>query len=224
MPLTVFHRAFVIAACGVVFGAGTSGAQSPRSAAPAPRATTQPPPTAASAPPSADRARPTQTALADDYKLQAGDKLRIEVYKDAQLSQSVQIRPDGKITLPLVGDVAAMGLTPIDLRERIATALKDYMNNPVVTVIVVEGTSPTAYVVGEVNHPGPVVLQANMTVLQALAVAGGLKDFADAKNIRILRKGLAGQQSIPFNYKDAIKGVGPSGVYLQAGDTVVVPD
>jgi|KBSMisStandDraft_5_1062788.scaffolds.fasta_scaffold58966_2 polysaccharide export outer membrane protein len=217
MPLTVFHRAFVIAACGVAFGAGTSGAQSPR-------ATTQPPPTAASAPPSADRARPTQTALADDYKLQAGDKLRIEVYKDAQLSQSVQIRPDGKITLPLVGDVAAMGLTPIDLRERIATALKDYMNNPVVTVIVVEGTSPTAYVVGEVNHPGPVVLQANMTVLQALAVAGGLKDFADAKNIRILRKGLAGQQSIPFNYKDAIKGVGPSGVYLQAGDTVVVPD
>jgi len=224
MPLTVFHRAFAIAACGVVFGAGTSGAQSPRSAAPAPRATTQPPPTAASAPPSADRARPTQTALADDYKLQAGDKLRIEVYKDAQLSQSVQIRPDGKITLPLVGDVAAMGLTPIDLRERIATALKDYMNNPVVTVIVVEGTSPTAYVVGEVNHPGPVVLQANMTVLQALAVAGGLKDFANAKNIRILRKGLAGQQSIPFNYKDAIKGVGPSGVYLQAGDTVVVPD
>jgi len=217
MPLTVFHRAFVIAACGVAFGAGTSGAQTPRT-------TTQPPPTAASAPPSADRARPTQTALADDYKLQAGDKLRIEVYKDAQLSQSVQIRPDGKITLPLVGDVAAMGLTPIDLRERIATALKDYMNNPVVTVIVVEGTSPTAYVVGEVNHPGPVVLQANMTVLQALAVAGGLKDFADAKNIRILRKGLAGQQSIPFNYKDAIKGVGPSGVYLQAGDTVVVPD
>jgi polysaccharide export outer membrane protein len=225
MSLTVFHRAVVIAACGVTLGAGTSGAQTtPRSAAPPPRTTTQPPPTAASAPPSADRARPTQAALPDDYKLQAGDKLRIEVYKDTQLSQSVQIRPDGKITLPLVGDVAAMGLTPIDLRERIAAALKDYMNNPVVTVIVVEGTSPTAYVVGEVNHPGPVVLQGNMTVLQALAVAGGLKDFADAKNIRILRKGIAGQQSIPFNYKDALKGVGPTGVYLQAGDTVVVPD
>ena len=224
MSLTLFHRAFVIAACGIAFAAGTSVAQTPRSTAPPPRGTTQPSSTASSAAPPADRARPTQATLPDDYKLQAGDKLRIEVYKDAQLSQSVQIRPDGKITLPLVGDVAAMGLTPIDLRERIATALKDYMNNPVVTVIVVEGTSPTAYVVGEVNHPGPVVLQANMTVLQALAVAGGLKDFADAKNIRILRKGLAGQQSIPFNYKDAIKGVGPSGVYLQAGDTVVVPD
>jgi polysaccharide biosynthesis/export protein len=224
MSITLFHRAVVMAACGVAFAAGTSGAQAPRSSAPPPRGTTQPPPTASSAPPPADRARPTQATLPDDYKLQAGDKLRIEVYKDPQLSQSVQIRPDGKITLPLVGDIAAMGLTPIDLRERIATALKDYMNNPVVTVIVVEGTAPTAYVVGEVNHPGPVVLQANMTVLQALAVAGGLKDFADAKNIRILRKGLAGQQSIPFNYKDAMKGTGSSSVYLQAGDTVVVPD
>jgi len=224
MSFTVFQRAFVIAACGVAFGARTSGAQTPRSATEQPFATTQPTPKAASAPLPADRARPTQAVLPDDYKLQVGDKLRIEVYKDTQLSQSVQIRPDGKITLPLVGDIAAMGLTPIDLRERIATSLKDYMNNPVVTVIVVEGTSPTAYVVGEVNHPGPVVLQTNMTVLQALAVAGGLKDFADAKNIRILRKGIAGQQSIPFNYKDAIKGTGPSGVYLQAGDTVVVPD
>ena len=98
------------------------------------------------------------------------------------------------------------------------------MNNPVVTVIVVEGTSPTAYIVGEVNHPGPVVLQANMTVLQALAVAARMKDFADAKNIRILRKGPSGQQSIPFNYTDALKGIERSGVYLQAGDTVVVPD
>jgi len=225
MSLTLFHRAFVIAACGIAFAAGTSVAQTtPRSTAPPPRGATQPSPTASSAAPPADRARPTQATLPDDYKLQAGDKLRIEVYKDAQLSQSVQIRPDGKITLPLVGDVAAMGLTPIDLRERIATALKDYVNNPVVTVIVVEGTAPTAYVVGEVNHPGPVVVQANMTVLQALAVAGGLKDFADAKNIRILRKGLSGQQSIPFNYKDAMKGVGSASVYLQAGDTVVVPD
>jgi len=224
MPLTVLHRAFVIAACGFALAARTSEAQTPRSVAPPPHVTTQSSSAEGSAPATADRTRPTQAPLPDDYKLQINDKLRIEVYKDAQLSQSVQIRPDGKITLPLVGDIAARGLTPIDLRERITTALKDYMNNPVVTVIVVEGTSPTAYVVGEVNHPGPVVLQANMTVLQALAVAGGLKDFADAKNIRILRKGIAGQQSIPFNYKDAIKGTHASSVTLQAGDTVVVPD
>ena len=106
----------------------------------------------------------------------------------------------------------------------LATALKDYMNNPVVTVIVVEATAPTAYVVGEVNHPGPVTLQPNMTVLQALAVAGGLKDFADAKNIRILRKSVTGQSTVPFNYRDAIRGTGSNSVLLQPGDTVVVPD
>jgi polysaccharide biosynthesis/export protein len=165
-----------------------------------------------------------RAAVGDDYILQPGDKLRIEVYKDAQLSQSVQVRPDGKITLPLVGDIAAMGMKPIDLRERITAALRDYVNNPVVTVIVVEGTVPTAYIVGEVNHPGVVTLQGPMTVLQALAVAGGLKDFADAKNIRILRKSGNGTQTIPFNYKEAIKGDGSSALMLQAGDTVVVPD
>jgi polysaccharide export outer membrane protein len=197
-------------------------AQTPRSIVPAPRAAQPSAPVPETAP--ADRAHPTQTALPDDYTLQAGDKLRIEVYKDPQLSQSVQIRPDGKITLPFVGDVAAMGLTPIDLRARVTTALKDYVNNPIVTVIVVEGTAPTAYVVGEVNHPGPITLQGNMTVLQALSVAGGLKDFANAKNIRILRKGAAGPQSIPFNYRDAIKGAAAASVALQPGDTVVVPD
>lgn len=188
--------------------------------------------TAGSAPiPAASVDRPAQTpaerpraAVGDDYLLQPGDKLRIEVYKDAQLSQSVQVRPDGKITLPLIGDIAAMGLKPIDLRERITAALRDYVNNPVVTVIVVEGTVPTAYIVGEVNHPGVVPLQASMTVLQALAVAGGLKDFADAKNIRILRKAGTGTQTIQFNYKEAIKGDASSAMVLQAGDTVVVPD
>ena len=216
-------RLAALFACSLAFGAGAAQAQTPRSIVPPPRSVPQPPPTT-TAPPPADRTRPTQSGFTDDYKLQPGDKLRIEVYKDAQLSQSVQVRPDGKITLPLIGDIAAMSLTPIDLRDRITAALRDYVNNPVVTVIVVEGTAPTAYVVGEVNHPGPVPLQANMTVLQALAVAGGLKDFADSKNIRILRKGVAGQQTIPFNYRDAIKGSGSSSMLLQSGDTVVVPD
>src|SRR5579862_286627 len=92
----------------------------------------------------------------DEYRMNPGDKLRIEVYKDAQLSQSVQVRPDGKVTLPLIGDVVASGRTPIELRDAIATALKEYVNNPVVTVIVVEATAATAFVVGEVNHPGAV--------------------------------------------------------------------
>jgi polysaccharide export outer membrane protein len=162
-------------------------------------------------------------ALNDEYRLSSGDKLRIEVYKDAQMSQSVQIRPDGKITLPLIGDLEATGRTPIELRDTITRQLKEYMTNPVVTVIVVEASAPIAYVMGEVNHPGAVTLQGGqLTVLQALAIAGGLKDFANAKNIRILRRSPTGIQTIAFNYKNAIGGSAP--VYLRPGDTVVVPD
>jgi polysaccharide biosynthesis/export protein len=162
-------------------------------------------------------------AVTEDYRLGAGDKLRIEVYKDAQLSQSVQVRPDGKVTLPLVGDMEAAGLTPIELRDHIATSLKEYVTNPTVTVIVVEATASTAYVMGEVNHPGAVNLQAPLTILQALALAGGLKDFADAKNIRVLRPGPDGVQTISFNYKDALKST-RAPIYLRPADTVVVPD
>ena len=172
-----------------------------------------------------DDKKPATAAPApnEEYRLGAGDKLRIEVYKDAQLSQSVQIRPDGKITLPLVGDIEAINRTPIELRDTIATSLKEYMTNPVVTVIVVEATAATAYVMGEVNHPGSVNLQGPLTVIQALALAGGLKDFADAKNIKILRKTPAGVQTIAFNYKDAVKS-SRAPIYLRPGDTVVVPD
>jgi polysaccharide export outer membrane protein len=162
-------------------------------------------------------------ALNDEYRLGSGDKLRVEVYRDAQMSQSVQIRPDGKITLPLIGDLEATGRTPIELRDTITRQLKEYMTNPVVTVIVVEASAPIAYVMGEVNHPGAVTLQGGqLTVLQALAIAGGLKDFANAKNIRILRRSPTGVQTIAFNYKNAIGGSAP--VYLRPGDTVVVPD
>jgi polysaccharide biosynthesis/export protein len=159
----------------------------------------------------------------EEYRLGAGDKLRIEVYKDAQLSQSVQVRPDGKVTMPLIGDMEAAGLTPIELRDQIATSLKEYVTNPTVTVIVVEATASTAYVMGEVNHPGAVNLQAPLTILQALALAGGLKDFADAKNIRVLRPAANGVQTISFNYKDALKST-RAPIYLRPGDTVVVPD
>ena len=169
------------------------------------------------------KAAPQPPALVDDYRLGAGDKLRIEVYKDAQLSQSVQIRPDGKITLPLIGDLDATNRTPIELRDTIAASLKEYMTNPVVTVIVVEATAATAYVMGEVNHPGSVTLQAPLTILQALALAGGLKDFADAKNIKIIRKTSSGVQTIAFNYKEAVKSP-RAPIYLRPGDTVVVPD
>jgi polysaccharide biosynthesis/export protein len=159
-----------------------------------------------------------------EYQLGAGDKLRIEVYRDTQLSQSVQIRPDGKITLPLVGDLQAAGKTTAELDEDITRELKVYMNNPSVTVIVVEATAATAYIIGSVNHPGAVALQGPITVLQGLALAGGLTDWANRRGIRILRKSSTGTQSIAFNYNDAIKGSSAASTILRAGDTVVVPD
>ena len=158
-----------------------------------------------------------------DYRLVAGDKLRIEVYKDDKLSQSLQVRPDGKITLPLLGDIPAAGRTSSQLRDAIATSLKEYNTNPIVTVIVVETVPPLIYVMGEVNAAGPQPLKGEMTVLQALAAAGGFKDFANTKNIRVLRQGPSGEQTtLPFNYKDAIRGGGKP-IVLQPGDTIIVP-
>jgi polysaccharide export outer membrane protein len=157
-----------------------------------------------------------------DYRLGTGDKLRIEVYRDQQLSQTVQIRPDGKITLPLVGDIAAAGLTSLELRDRLATSLREYVTNPVVTVIVVETIAPLVYVMGEVNNPGSIELHGPLNALQALAMAGGFKDFANTKKIQVLRRTSRGQQTIPFNYRDALRGEGPP-MLLQPGDTIVVP-
>jgi polysaccharide export outer membrane protein len=157
-----------------------------------------------------------------DYRLVAGDKLRIEVYRDPQLSQNLQVRPDGKITLPLVGDLVAAGETPASLRDSLTTALREYINNPVVTVIVVEAQPQTISVMGEVNSPGVQPLKYPMSVIDALATAGGFKDFANTKNIVIRRMTPTGVQTIKFNYKDAIKSDSKP-LYLQPGDVIIVP-
>jgi polysaccharide export outer membrane protein len=165
-------------------------------------------------------ATPPAPAIAADYRLVPGDKLRIEVYKDPQLSQSVQVRPDGKITLPLANDVMAAGQTPAELRDAITGALKAYITNPTVTVMVVETVPPVIYVMGEVNNSGPQPLNGRMDVLQALSAAGGFKDFANTKKIRIRRAG--GSEVALFNYKDAVEGRAAP-VYLKPGDTIIVP-
>ncbi len=161
-------------------------------------------------------------AASEEYRLGPGDKLRIEVYKDPQLSQSAQIRPDGKITLPLIGDVDASGRTPMELRDTITTSLKEYITNPTVTVIVVEALASQVFVMGEVAHPGPVQLHGPTTILQALAVAGGFKEFANTKDVKVMRTTASGVQTLRFNYKDAVNGdVKP--FFLRSGDTVIVP-
>jgi polysaccharide biosynthesis/export protein len=163
-----------------------------------------------------------QAPVADEYRLGPGDKLRIEVYKDPQLSQSAQIRPDGKITLPLIGDVVATGQTPLELRDSIAASLKEYITNPTVTVIVVEALASQVFVMGEVAHPGPVQLHGPTTILQVLAVAGGFKEFANTKDVRIMRSTANGVQTLRFNYKDAVNGDAKP-LFLRSGDTVIVP-
>jgi polysaccharide biosynthesis/export protein len=172
--------------------------------------------------PSVAAARPTVASNSTDYKLVVGDKLRVEVYKDPQMSQSLQIRPDGKITLPLVGDVVAAGKTPASLRDTLATSLKEYITNPVVTVIVVEAQPQTISVIGEVNTPGTHPIKAQTTVIEALAMAGGFKDFANTKNIVIQRATPTGVKSLKFNYKDAIKSEGKP-MCVEPGDVIIVP-
>ncbi len=172
--------------------------------------------------PSVASSRPSVATNATDYKLVVGDKLRVEVYRDAQMSQSLQIRPDGKITLPLVGDVAAAGKTPAALRDTLTTSLKEFITNPVVTVIVVEAQPQTVSVIGEVNSPGTHPIKAQTTVIEALALAGGFKDFANTKNIVIQRATLTGVKSLKFNYKDAIKSEGKP-MCVEPGDVIIVP-
>jgi polysaccharide export outer membrane protein len=165
----------------------------------------------------ANDSRAKSPALPADYRLVPGDKLRIEVYKDTQLSQSVQVRPDGKITLPLANDIMAAGHTPTELRDAIVTALKTYMSSPTVTVMVVETVPPLIYVMGEVNEPGPQPLTGRLDAVQALSLAKGFKDFANTKDIIIRR----GTQVLRFNYNEAVKGRGTP-ILLQPGDTIVV--
>lgn len=168
---------------------------------------------------------PAANVKNDSYVIGAEDQLAINVWKEPEISKAVPVRPDGMISLPLLGDVKAVGYTPLQLQEQIATALKKYMSDPQVTVIVTEVHSLTFNVVGEVQKPGYYPLTRRMTVLDAIALAGGFKDFAKSKKIYVLRTGANGeQQRLPFNYKDVIKGKNSQqNIDLQPRDTVVVP-
>ena len=162
----------------------------------------------------------------DDYIIGAGDELYVSVWKEPDLTRPVPVRPDGKITLPLVGDVQASGSTPKKLEEDLTKQLGSFVSNPSVTVTVQAVHSQKFNIVGEVMKPGTYELSGPpSTVLDAIAMAGGLKDFAKGKKIYILRTKLDGTQvKLPFNYKEVIKGENMSqNVVLQARDTIVVP-
>ncbi len=158
------------------------------------------------------------------YKIGPQDVLKIDVWKEDQLTRTVPVRPDGKISLPLLNDVQAAGLTPMELASVLSEELKKYINNPQVTVSVSEINSRRVYVSGEVTKAGAYALLPHMTVLQALANSGGFTQFAREKNIYVLRTENGKQTKIPFNYKEAVKGKNPAqNIELLPGDVVVVP-
>jgi polysaccharide export outer membrane protein len=159
------------------------------------------------------------------YKIGPQDTLRIDVWKEPEVSRAgLPVRPDGKISLPLLNDVQATGLSPLELSKVITEGLKKFMNNPQVTVSVMEINSRRIYVTGEVTRPGVFGLLPNMTVLQALTSSGGFTQFARTKGIYVLRNEGGKQVKYPFNYKDVIKGNhSEQNIELQSGDTIVVP-
>jgi polysaccharide export outer membrane protein len=175
--------------------------------------------------PSAKSTTTSQGTFNDaEYKIGPQDILRVDVWKEAEVSRAVPVRPDGKISLPLLNDVQAAGLTPMKLAAVIADGLTKYINNPQVTVTVSEVNSRRIYVTGEVSRAGAFPLLPNMTVLQALSSSGGFTQFAKLKNIYVLRTEDGEQVKIPFNYKEAVKGKKPEqNILLQPGDVIVVP-
>ena len=153
------------------------------------------------------------------------DVIAVDVWHEQELSRVVSVRPDGKISLPLVGEVQVSGQTPLQLQDTITQRLKEYLEHPQVTVIVQETKSQKFNVVGEVQRPGSFVFGHPVTVVDAIALAGGLRDFAKSKKMYVLRTAADGsQQRLPVNYKDVVKGKNSSGnIVLHSHDTLVVP-
>jgi polysaccharide export outer membrane protein len=166
-----------------------------------------------------------KAATADpNYTIGPQDVLDISVWKEPELTRSVPVRPDGKISLPLLNDVQAAGLTPSELAAQITTNLKKFVTAPQVTVIVTAINSQRVFIIGEVLRPGAFPLLPGMTVLQALSSAGGFTQFASLSKIYILRNEDGKQTKHPFNYKAAINGKQVDQNFLmKAGDQIVVP-
>jgi polysaccharide biosynthesis/export protein len=159
-----------------------------------------------------------------DYLIGADDMLSVDVWKEPEISRIVPVRPDGKISLPLINDVQAAGMSPTQLALQITEQLRKTLVNPQVTVIVTQINSQRIYILGEVTRGGAYPLLPNMTVLQALSSAGSVTPFANLKKIYIMRTTNGRQQMLLFNYKEVVSGQKvEQNVRLQAGDTIVVP-
>jgi polysaccharide biosynthesis/export protein len=213
MKLT-FLKAFCLGLLLVSAGTSRSGqAQS------APEGSAGPTNSAQPDAPSSDRAHDDNFVIGND------DVLAISVWKESELTKSVPVRSDGKISLPLVGEVQAAGRTPRQLETEIAEKLKNFITTPEVTVIVEKVNSRKYNVLGEVAKPGSYLLTTSTTVMDAIAAAGGFRDFAKKSGVYVLRKSPDGKEAhLKFNYKDFIKGKDSAqNIKLEPNDTIIVP-
>ena len=167
----------------------------------------------------------TVPRVVEGYVIGPDDVLSIVFWKDKDLSAEVTVRPDGKVSLPLLNDIMAQGRTPDQLRDALKLAAQAFVEDPNPTVMVKEIKSRRVFITGQVEKPGPYPLTSETTVLQLIAMAGGVREFADGSNITIIRKVENGRtQILPFNYRDVLKRKNlDQNVQLKPGDTVVVP-
>ena len=158
------------------------------------------------------------------YVIGVEDVLSVVFWREADLSTEVVVRPDGKVSLPLLNDVQAAGLTPDELRMRLVELGKAFVADPTVSIVVKTINSRKVFITGNVTRPGAYILTGSMTVLQLIAMAGGVLEYADAKNISIMRTEPSGPKAYPFNFKDITKGKNlKQNIELKPGDTVIVP-
>jgi polysaccharide export outer membrane protein len=202
-------------------GAPTMGQPAPPPGSPAASPVTAPGAPAGTAP--TPTAIPSGTPIAEDYVIGPGDVLQVTVWKNDTLSRVVPVRPDGKISMPLLHDIQAAGLTAMKLRDNIASALSEYLPNPEVSVAVNEVRSMRISVLGEVLRPGVLELRGKTTILEAIAMAGGFGHFASPSKITVIRTDGGGKTTrLRFNYNKATSGDEPNMV-LEPGDVIIVP-
>ena len=215
---SIGSTAAAAAALVVALGVVNPRAEPGQAAKPAPATPVRPSPSPAAP------AVPPGVAMPPDYVIGADDVLAVVYWRDKDMSGEVTVRPDGKITLPLINDIVATGLTPAQLRDRITEASQRYIEEPNVSVVVRQINSLKVFITGEVGKPGPYPLMAPTTVLQLIALAGGLKEYADGKRIVILRTINGRPVGFAFNYKEVVSRKNlRQNIELKPGDTVVVP-
>jgi polysaccharide export outer membrane protein len=169
-------------------------------------------------------AAPPAKGAEADYRLHAGDSITVSVWKELDLQRRVMIRPDGRFSFPLAGEVQAAGRTADEVRLDIESQLKKFIPEAVVTVIVEDFSGNRVYVIGQVNKPGMLIMNPSLTVLQALSLAGGSTPFAKLDNISVLRGTGAAQKTMPFRYNQVVEGKSlQQNITLESGDVVVVP-